>query len=141
VTRKKFGPEPFWYPSGRVASGLPVKIFHSGTDHPAPVYPHAGESLPCSPASLCTDSSGQVQFFAAPGSYDIEVQGVRFAYVIPADPGEPSPAPSPGEGIPGPKGDKGDSVTAGSAPPTTIIPGVSVFIDAVSGDVYVYEGE
>ena len=37
------------------------------------------------------------------------------------------------------QGPKGDSVTAGREPPTEIIPGVSVFIDAVSGEVYRYE--
>lgn len=42
-------------------------------------------------------------------------------------------------GPPGPKGDKGDSITAGAGEPSAIIPGVSVFIDAVSGDIYVYE--
>lgn len=39
----------------------------------------------------------------------------------------------------GEKGERGDSVTAGVGSPSTIIPGVSVFIDAVSGDIYVYE--
>lgn len=49
---------------------------------------------------------------------------------------------SSGGGTQGPKGDKGDpgdSVTAGAGEPSTIIPGVSVYIDAVSGEVYVYE--
>lgn len=39
----------------------------------------------------------------------------------------------------GEKGEKGDSITAGVGSPSTIIPGVSVFIDAVSGDIYIYE--
>lgn len=39
----------------------------------------------------------------------------------------------------GDKGDKGDSVTAGAGEPGAIIPGVSTYIDAISGQVYVYE--
>jgi hypothetical protein len=129
--------EPFTFPGGGAAADVPVWVYHRGTTVRAPIYWNSSDTAKMNPVK--TDASGRATFWAEPGQYDLEAHGVRFPVIV------GSPPPSGGESAPGPpgpkgdKGDKGDSVTAGVGRPPCIIPGVSTFIDANSGDVYVYE--
>lgn len=62
-----------------------------------------------------------------------------FGFTRPIPLANTEPDSEGGQGPKGDKGDKGDSVTAGEGSPSTIIPGVSVYIDGVSGTIYRYD--
>lgn len=72
--------EPFTYPGGAVAAGVPVKVTFGGTLVPAPIY---HDSLGVrAPNPIRTDDTGVVAFYAEPGPYGLIANGVTTAISV-----------------------------------------------------------
>lgn len=82
--------EPFTYPGGGVAAGVPVAVYFSGTLVRAAIFHDAaGAVLKANPVK--TDNAGVVSFYAEPGDYELWANGEMTPITItgPVDPPGP----------------------------------------------------
>lgn len=79
--------EPYTYPGGAVAVGVPVRVYFADTAVNAAIYADSlGAVLKTNPTR--TDNAGQVSFYIEPGTYDLLANGVRTTVTLvgPVDP-------------------------------------------------------
>ncbi len=75
----KYGPELFWYPSGRVAAGIPIRVTNMPGGELSTVFDAGG--LPIRNPVL-TGSDGKLTFWAEPGAYMLEMNGVSIPITL-----------------------------------------------------------
>lgn len=69
-----YGPTGLSFPSGAPAALFPVDIFLPDTTTPAPLFTDETGSVPFA-GPLTSDGNANLTFFAAPGPYDLAVNG------------------------------------------------------------------
>lgn len=82
-----FVSDPFTYPGGGVAAGVPVRVYFSETAVPCAIYhDSAGAVLKGNPVK--TDNAGVVSFYIEPGEYDLVANGIVTTVTVqgPVDP-------------------------------------------------------
>lgn len=107
-----WGSEVFESPQRILLRNHTFYVYLPGTNDLATLYTDRTKSS-TAPNPVTTDSFGNGQFYADPGVYDIEVNGVRVAETVEPDPEEQGP-----EGPPGPEGPQGPQGPMGPAGPT-----------------------
>lgn len=77
----EFGPDAIIYSDGTIARSTPVKVYVTGSNTLASLYSeYTGTIVQSNPVS--TDSQGNLRFFTAAGTYDLEVNGFRVTVTI-----------------------------------------------------------
>jgi hypothetical protein len=66
--------EPFTYPGGGIAAGVPVTVLYGGTEVLASIYYDSVGARKVNP--LRTSDDGKVDFYAEPGDYILRANGV-----------------------------------------------------------------
>lgn len=89
----QYGPAEWWYPNGALAINQRAAVFGPGDNNVfAAIYADAGLTVPL-PNPTTTDALGELEFFAAPGTYWIFVgpvgTGDSVQITLGADPGNP----------------------------------------------------
>ncbi len=74
-----YGPEQWWYPSGRVAAGVRVTVVTMPAEQLAALYDV--DSLPMA-NPVMTDAEGELEFWAPAGDYALRANGVSIPLVL-----------------------------------------------------------
>jgi hypothetical protein len=69
-----YNSDPFTYPGGGIAAGVPVRVLYGGTEVSAAIFHDSVGTR--KPNPVRTDSDGVVEFYADPGDYILRANGV-----------------------------------------------------------------
>jgi hypothetical protein len=90
VSLSLFTSDPFTYPGGGIAAGVPVAVYFSATSVRAPIF---HDDLGTTPRAnpVRTDDFGRISFWIEPGSYVLSANHVRIPITVVPIPDPPGP--------------------------------------------------
>lgn len=81
--------DTFWYPSGTLAAGVPVRVFPLNSNILAPLYVDAGGTIPLA-NPVTTSASGTIAFYAEEGEYWLHADSESFRVSVGLTPVTPA---------------------------------------------------
>jgi hypothetical protein len=116
--------EPFWYPSGALAAGIPARVFELSSNTLAVLWADAAGTIPL-PQPVTTSGAGRLTFWAEEGDYWLHIDSESFQITVGG-----TPPPSTLAEITMSTGvSEGGEITANGADPTAAdIAAVHAFI-------------
>ena len=76
-----YGPELFWYTDESLASNTQAHVFPRNSNVHASIFSDAAMTVPLANPTT-TDGSGYLTFYAAPGDYWVQIEGLAFDFTV-----------------------------------------------------------